>query len=218
VTNFFSNINDIGVSINDIFQLKFLNGGMDLSRFVINTTVGVAGIFDVASQINLPKHNEDFGQTLGFWGVPAGPYLVLPVIGPSTPRDTAGLIGDAALNPLTYVSLFGGFAGAASTAGANAVNATDHRANLIPAEKVIDEGSNGNRYDFIKSTYLQHREYLIHDGNLPDSSDPLDVMDSDTGSNDQVIQSEINGHNQVIKNIPFKGKRAVVEVLPIQAQ
>jgi phospholipid-binding lipoprotein MlaA len=177
VTNFFSNINDIGVTVNDLLQLKFLQSGMDLSRFVINTTAGVAGVFDVAKLVDLPKHNEDFGQTLGFWGVPAGPYLVLPFAGPSSPRDLVGLIGDALLNPLTYVSIFGGFAGTAATGGANVLDVTDTRAGLMSTEKVVNEGSI-NRYDFIKNAYEQHREYLIHDGNPP--SNDVDEEDDST--------------------------------------
>jgi phospholipid-binding lipoprotein MlaA len=179
VTNFFSNINDIGVTVNDLLQLKFLQSGMDLSRFVINTTAGVAGVFDVAKLVDLPKHNEDFGQTLGFWGVPAGPYLVLPFAGPSSPRDLVGLIGDALLNPLTYVSVFGGFAGSAASGGANVLDVTDTRAGLMSTEKVVNEGS-VNRYDFIKNAYEQHREYLIHDGNPP--SNDLDEEDDSSST------------------------------------
>ncbi|MFI3120181.1 MAG: VacJ family lipoprotein, partial [Methylococcaceae bacterium] len=178
VTNFFSNINDIGVTINDLLQLKLLQGGMDSSRFIINTTAGVAGIFDWAGKLNLPKHNEDFGQTLGFWGVPSGPYLVLPFFGASTPRDTVGLIGDAFMDPLTYVSIFGGFVGSAVTAGTSALDVTDYRAGVMSTEKVINEATNGDRYDFIKDSYLQHREYLIYDGNPPDEKDPLDADES----------------------------------------
>ena len=177
VTNFFSNLNDIGVTVNDLLQLKFLQSGMDLSRFVINTTAGVAGVFDIAKLVDLPKHDEDFGQTLGFWGVPAGPYLVLPLAGPSSPRDFVGLIGDALLNPLTYVSAFGGFVGGASTAGASALDVTDTRAGLMSTEKVVNEGA-VDRYDFIKNSYEQHREYLIHDGNPP--SDDVDSDDTDS--------------------------------------
>jgi len=178
VTNFFSNINDIGVTINDLLQLKLLQGGMDSSRFIINTTVGIAGIFDWAGKLNLPKHNEDFGQTLGFWGVLSGPYLVLPFFGASTPRDTVGLIGDAFMDPLTYVSIFGGFVGSAVTAGTSALDVTDYRAGVMSTEKVIDEATNDDRYDFIKDSYLQHREYLIYDGNPPDEKDPLDSDES----------------------------------------
>lgn len=184
VTNFFSNINDIGVTINDILQFKLLQGGMDLSRFMINTTAGVAGIFDWASKIDLPKHNEDFGQTLGYWGVPSGPYLVLPFYGASTPRDTVGLIGDAFMDPITYVSIFGGFAGTAASAGTSALDVTDHRAGVMTTEKVVDEATDGDRYDFVKSSYLQHREYLIHDGNPPDEEDPLDSDESGSGDSD----------------------------------
>jgi phospholipid-binding lipoprotein MlaA len=182
VTNFFSNINDVGVTINDLLQLKLLQSGMDLSRFVINTTAGVAGIFDVAKLVDLPKHHEDFGQTLGFWGVPAGPYLVLPFIGPSSPRDTVGLIGDALLNPLTYVSIFGGVAGSAATSGANVLDVTDTRAGLMSTEKVVNEGA-VNRYDFIKNAYQQHREYLVHDGNPP--SNDIDLEDDDSSSSNK---------------------------------
>jgi phospholipid-binding lipoprotein MlaA len=189
VTNFFSNINDIGVTINDILQLKLLQSGMDFSRFIINTTAGVAGIFDWASKIDLPKHNEDFGQTLGFWGIPSGPYLVLPFFGPSSPRDTVGLIGDALMDPITYVSIFGGFAGSASSAGSSVLDATDYRAGVMDKEKVVEEAITDDRYDFIKSSYLQHREYLIYDENPPHEDDPLDsdesgIRDSDnTGNN-----------------------------------
>ena len=184
VTNFFSNINDIGVTINDILQFKLLQGGMDFSRFMINTTAGVAGIFDWASKIDLPKHNEDFGQTLGYWGVPSGPYLVLPFFGPSSPRDTVGLIGDAFMDPITYVSIFGGFAGTAASAGTSALDVTDYRAGVMATEKVVDEATDGDRYDFIKSSYLQHREYLIYDGNPPDEEDPLDSDESGSGDSD----------------------------------
>ena len=184
ITNVFSNINDIGVFINDFLQLKFTQGGMDVSRFLINTTVGVVGIFDVAKKIDLPKHDEDFGQTLGFWGVPSGNYMVLPFLGASSPRDTAGLIGDALLNPLTYVSFFGGFAANAATASATAVDATDTRSDLMQSEKIINEAS-VDRYDFVKNAYIQRREYLIYDGNPPEeSNDPLleEAADNNTPS------------------------------------
>lgn len=179
VTNFFSNLNDIGVTVNDLLQFKLLQGGMDLSRFVINSTAGVAGVFDVAKMVDLPKHNEDFGQTLGFWGVPAGPYLVLPLAGPSSPRDFVGIIGDALLNPLTYVSAIGGVAANAATAGARVLDVTDTRAGLMSTEKIVNEGAI-DRYDFIKNAYEQHREYLVHDGNPP--SDDVDIDDTDSSS------------------------------------
>jgi phospholipid-binding lipoprotein MlaA len=186
ITNFFSNINDIGVTINDLLQFKLAQSGMDGSRFLINTTAGVAGFIDVAKLIDLPKHKEDFGQTLGYWGVPSGSYLVLPFFGPSSPRDTVGLIGDALLNPLTYVSVFGGTAVNAAVAGSRVVDVTDRRANLMTTEKIVDEGA-VDRYDFIKNSYEQNRDYLIHDGNLPEDTDPdlFNESSDATGTNTQ---------------------------------
>ena len=168
---------------------------MDISRFIINTTAGVAGIFDWASKIDLPKHNEDFGQTLGFWGVPSGPYLVLPFFGASTPRDTVGLIGDVFMNPLTYVSIFGGFVGSVSSTGGSALDVTNYRAGVMSTQKVVDEATNDDRYDFIKYSYLQHREYLIYDGNPPYEDDPLDsdesgIADSDNTDNSSQPESK----------------------------
>lgn len=184
ITNVFSNINDIGVTINDFLQFKLKQGGMDASRFLINTTVGLVGIFDVAKLIDLPKHDEDFGQTLGVWGVPSGNYMVLPFIGASSPRDAVGLLGDALFNPLTYVSFFGGFAANAATAAATGVDITDTRSDVMQSEKIIDEAS-VDRYDFVKNAYIQRRDYLVYDGNPPeDNNDPLagQNINTDTGT------------------------------------
>ena len=172
VTNFFSNMNDIGVTVNDLLQFKMLQGGMDASRFLINTTAGVGGFIDVAKMIDLPKHNEDFGQTLGTWGVPSGNYLVMPFLGASSPREVAGAVGDALFNPLTYTFVFagGGAAVSAVNAGAKTVDVTDTRADLIPTEKIVDEAS-VDRYSFIKNAYQQRREYLLHDGNVPEQEE-----------------------------------------------
>ncbi len=173
ITNFFSNIDDISVSINNFLQFKFLLAGMDLSRFLINTTAGIGGFVDVASMIDLPKHNEDFEQTLGVWGVPSGPYLVLPLWGSSSPRGVAGLIGDALMDPLNY-TLFAGFAASAASTVADVVDVTDKRAGFMTTEKIVDEAAI-NRYDFVKSSYLQHREYEIYDGNVPEDDDIFDM-------------------------------------------
>jgi phospholipid-binding lipoprotein MlaA len=131
--------------------------------------------------IDLPKHKEDFGQTLGYWGVPSGSYLVLPFFGPSSPRDAVGIVGDALLNPLTYVSAFGTTAVSAAVAGSKALDITDRRANLMTTEKIVNEGS-VDRYDFIKNSYEQNREYLINDGNSPEDPDLLDES-SGAGNN-----------------------------------
>lgn len=193
VSNFFSNITDIGVTLNDLLQLKLQQGGMDFSRFLVNTTAGVGGFIDVATMIDLPKHNEDFGQTLGFWGVPSGNYLVLPLIGPSSPRDAVGLLGDALMNPLTYISFGSSAAVGAAISGAKVVEVTDTRADLLSSEKIVDEAS-VDRYDFIKNAYIQNREYQVYDGNPPDKAgDDLDVDeligDSEGGQNSNGGQS-----------------------------
>ncbi len=182
ITNFFSNMNDIGVTVNDFLQFKMLQGGMDASRFLINTTAGVGGFIDVAKMIALPKHNEDFGQTLGTWGVPSGNYLVVPFLGASSPREVAGAVGDALLNPLTYTFVFAGSGAAVSAvnAGAKTVDVTDTRADLIPTEKIVDEAS-VDRYSFIKNAYQQRREYLIHDGNVPEQEE-IQLEDDASGN------------------------------------
>lgn len=189
ITNFFSNINDIGVTLNDLLQFKFKQSGMDAGRFLINTTAGIGGFVDVANMVDLPKHKEDFGQTLGYWGVPSGSYLVLPFFGPSSPRDAFGIVGDAALNPLTYVSAFGTTVVSGAMAGSKALDVTDRRANLMTTEKIVNEGS-VDRYDFIKSSYQQNREYLINDGNSPDNSDP-DLLDETSGTNNSVSKNTV---------------------------
>jgi phospholipid-binding lipoprotein MlaA len=175
VSNFFSNLNDIGVTVNDLLQFKMLQAGMDASRFLINTTAGVVGVFDVAKHIDLPKHDEDFGQTLGYWGIPSGPYLVLPFAGASSPRDAVGLRGDALLSPLTYAFLLsGGMVNAVSLAS-SAVDVADTRAGLMSTEKMIDEAA-VDRYEFIKNSYQQHREFLVNDGSAPSQeADGFDI-------------------------------------------
>ncbi len=168
VTNFFSNINDIGVTINDLLQCKISQSGLDGSRFIVNSVAGIGGLVDVAAMIDLPKHNEDFDQTMGVWGMPTGPYLVLPFFGPSSPRGVGGLIGDAAMNPISYLD------SGIITGGLFALNAADRRADNLSTEKIATEAAI-DRYAFFKSAYFQQREYLIHDGNMPEGSDFLEL-------------------------------------------
>lgn len=160
VTNVFSNIDDIGVFINDSLQGKFVQSGMDFTRFLVNSTAGIGGLIDVATMIDLPKHHEDFGQTLGFWGVPSGPYLVLPLFGPSSPRGAIGLVGDAAMNPITYVGSFG------VTSGIFAVNAIDQRADNLGTERIATEAAAFGRYEFFRDAYTEKRRSMIADGDV----------------------------------------------------
>lgn len=160
ITNFFSNLEDVLIIFNDILQLKMGQAASDTGRVLINTTVGFFGLFDVASKIGLPKHNEDFGQTLGYWGVGSGPYLVLPVLGPSTLRDALGTGGEAA-SGLGYTSVGDNLA---QQGGVYLLRNIDLRADLIASEGLIS----GDKYSFLRSFYLQRREYLINDGIVAD--------------------------------------------------
>ena len=180
VSNFFSNLSDIGVAANDALQGKFLQSGSDSARFLINTSAGVAGLVDVASLIDLPKHKEDFDQTLGYWGVPTGPYLVLPFFGPSTSRGVFGLLGDAAMNPISYTGIYFGstWVSTAVSGGLGGLNAIDLRADNLGTEKIASEAS-VDRYQFFRDAYLANRNYLVKDGNVPE--DDLLELEKKTG-------------------------------------
>ncbi len=164
VTNFFGNVEDIAVVINDLLQFKLAQTGQDTGRFLVNTVVGLGGLVDVASKMNLPKHDEDLDQTLGAWGVPSGPYLVMPLIGPSTPRGVFGLAGDTASNPLNWI------VPSAVPYGTGTLNTIDKRADLLSATKIVDEAA-VDRYEFIRNAYFQDRNYKIYDGNPPPSAE-----------------------------------------------
>lgn len=166
VSNFFSNIDDIGVIINSLLQGKFEQSGSDTARFIVNSTAGIGGLIDVSSMIDLPKHNEDFGQTLGFWGVPSGPYLVLPFFGPSSPRGVIGLIGDAAMNPISYLDSY-------ISLGLFGLNAIDTRADNLSLEKIASEAA-VDRYSFFRDAYISKRNYLVLDGNVPEEDIDFD--------------------------------------------
>jgi phospholipid-binding lipoprotein MlaA len=161
ISNFFSNLNDVTVIINDLLQFKFEQAFRDSGRFVLNSTVGVAGIFDVASLSGYTKNNEDFGQTLGVWGSEPGAYVVLPFFGPRTVRDSFGLVGDYFSDPITYIE------GPGARNAFLATRIVDTRANLLKAEKVLDEAAT-DRYSYVRDAYLQRRQHLIYDGNPPE--------------------------------------------------
>ena len=170
INNFFSNLDDFVVVINDLLQFKPKQLGSDTGRFLINSTLGLGGIIDWASDLGLPKHNEDFGQTLGHWGVPSGPYFVLPFLGPSTIRDTTGIIVDRTeLDPIVIRVEDGLHAANRDPDIAypvTAIKLIDLRASLLKAEKILDEAAL-DKYTFIREAYLQRREHLVFDGNPP---------------------------------------------------
>ncbi|MEW5008324.1 MAG: VacJ family lipoprotein [Cycloclasticus sp.] len=164
VTNFFSNIDDVVVVVNDVLQLKFNQALSDLGRVVVNSTIGVLGFMDVATDMGMPKHHEDFGQTLGVYGVGTGPYVVLPLLGPSTLRDTLGLFADSFVDPVAQIN------DSDVMWSAIVLEGVDLRADLISSKKILDQASL-DPYEFLRSGYFQRREYLVFDGNPPMDED-----------------------------------------------
>lgn len=160
IGNFFGNLQDIWTAFNNFLQGKGGSGLSDVGRVLINTILGIGGVFDVASEMGFEKHAEDFGQTLGKWGVADGPYLYWPLIGPRTTRDTVGFAIDSYADPVWTVdhvptrnSLVG-------------VRFVDVRASLLPSDKVVEEAA-FDKYVYIRDAYLQNRRSEIHDGNVP---------------------------------------------------
>lgn len=174
VRNFFENLDDISVAANNLLQGKVSNSASDVGRFVVNSTLGVLGLFDVASSMGLTKHDEDFGQTLGAWGMDAGPYIVWPFFGPSTLRDTPSLVVDRMLlDPLNYVEIK-----TIERVGIVAIDAVSVRAELLSLEETVDEIST-DRYTFIREAYLDRREFLISDGTVIDDDGLYDELEED---------------------------------------
>ncbi|WP_273538790.1 VacJ family lipoprotein [Pseudomonas sp.] len=158
IHNVFSNVGDVRTLTNNLLQGKFRDAGIDTSRILFNSTFGLLGFFDVASKMGLPRNDEDFGQTLGAWGLDSGPYLVLPFLGPSTVRDAFSRVPDAYLNVYPYMDHV---PTRNTTLG---VDALDTRASLLSAEKLIQ----GDKYVFIRNIYLQNREFKVKDGLVED--------------------------------------------------
>lgn len=157
INNFFSNLDDVLVTFNDLLQFKFKQAASDGSRVLFNTTFGLLGFIHVTDR--LEKHNEDFGQTLGYWGVPSGPYIVLPFFGPSSARDGVGLAGDGYTGVVTNLQ---------DVPTRNTLYVTDKinlRANLLEAEKTLDDAA--DRYSFMRDFYLARRQNLVYDGDPP---------------------------------------------------
>jgi phospholipid-binding lipoprotein MlaA len=155
VGNFFGNLGDAWTAVNNLLQGKGEAGMTDVTRFALNSTLGILGLFDIASEAGLQKHKEDFGQTLGTWGVSSGPYLMLPILGPSTVRDTVALPADFAGNIWRYkdpvhVRNIG-----------TGVDLVDTRASLLDATSMLEDAAL-DRYEFIRDGYLQRRESQIH--------------------------------------------------------
>lgn len=160
VGNFFGNAGDLWIGVNGALQGKFGDAGVDVSRLLINSTIGIFGLFDVASELGLEKHDEDFGQTLAVWGVGDGAFVFWPIIGPRTVRDTAGWGVDYFADPVGYTR---------SIPVRNSMVAlrfVDIRASLLPADKVVEEAAL-DKYAYVRDAYLQRRRNQIYDGRPP---------------------------------------------------
>lgn len=166
VTNFFGNLEDVGSAVNNLFQGKFKSAFTDTCRVVLNTTVGLLGLVDAASEMGLEKTDEDFGQTLGVWGVGSGPYLVLPFFGPSSLRDLSGRVVDGQIDPLSNHEPVD------ERLVATGVDAVDTRARLLPATDFVDRVAL-DKYSFVRDAYLACRESQIRDGRQVDEEDDL---------------------------------------------
>ena len=164
IGNFFGNIADIWIAANNFLQGKPADGFSDVGRVLVNSTIGILGLIDVASDMGLEKHSEDFGQTLGAWGVEGGPYLFWPIIGPRNIRDTLGFAVDSAADPVMHVN---------DVPARNTmvgIRFIDLRASLLPADKVVEQAA-FDKYNYIRDAYFQNRRNAIHDGNPPPLED-----------------------------------------------
>lgn len=161
VSNFFNNIGDIFVVLNDILQFKFQQAIEDASRLVFNSTFGLYGLIDVATPMGLPKHNEDLGQTLATWGVADGPYIVLPFFGSRTLRDTSDVIFLATYDPIYDIE------NKEALYGTIFLKTIDTRYKLLKVSRIVEQAAL-DKYSFIRDAYLQNRKNLIYDGNPPE--------------------------------------------------
>ena len=164
VSNFFGNLRDVSTLANQILQFKPVESAQTLGRVLVNSTIGLGGLFDVASEVDLTTENEDFGQTMALWGVEQGPYVVLPLLGPSTVRDGVGTYVDLT-SPANMINEMDdvGFM------SASAINIIDKRVELLPATDLLDQSDDS--YIAMRSSYLQKRNYDVHDGNPPVSEE-----------------------------------------------
>uniref|UniRef100_UPI0040487C28 MlaA family lipoprotein n=1 Tax=Polynucleobacter sp. TaxID=2029855 RepID=UPI0040487C28 len=162
VTNFFSNINDVLIGANNLLQGKPAETANDIGRFLINSTIGVLGLFDVATDMGLDKNREDFGQTLGVWGVPDGPYVMLPFFGASNVRDSVGFVVDIETDFILNSNKLNRDHKTSSTV----LRVINRRADLLDAGQLLEDAA-FDKYSFVRDGYIQRRRNQIHDGNPP---------------------------------------------------
>jgi len=173
VSNFFNNLGEVKTITNDLLQAKFGQAGLDSTRLLVNTTVGLGGFIDIGSRIGLEQNDEDFGQTLGYWGIGSGPYLVLPLLGSSTVRDAVGRYPDYLVHPTNLVEHD------RTRYSLDALYVIDVRASLLEVEKLVA----ADRYTFFREAYLQRRQFQVQDG----------VMEDDFEGEEDLFEDEESG-------------------------
>ncbi|MDR2209146.1 MAG: VacJ family lipoprotein [Azoarcus sp.] len=174
VSNFFSNLQDPWISFNNLLQGKPTDALNDLMRFVFNSTLGIGGLLDIASEAGLPKHDEDFGQTLGVWGVKEGSFIVLPLLGPRTVRDTVAMpLDSAAESPWSLPYGDPMVRDSATRYGISGLKLLNSRARVLGLERTLDEGTL-DKYRYARDFYLQQRRFKVYDGNPPLEYDDFD--------------------------------------------
>ena len=188
VSNAFSNLDNLTTIVNDTLQGKFGQAGRDSARFLLNTTLGLGGLFDPAPPAGLESHDEDFGQTLGKWGVRSGAYLMIPLLGPSTVRDGLGRLADQFSYPPNYLK------DADARYAIRAVEFIDLRASLLSLDEQLDRSY--DRYAFVRNAWLQNREYKVTDGNVADPSLELEdeIKDEPAGDTQPAAPSAPPAH------------------------
>lgn len=204
VGNFFGNLEDAWTAVNNLLQGKMADGFSDIMRFAVNTTFGFGGLLDIGSEAGLHKHREDFGQTLGKWGVKSGPYVVLPILGSSTLRDVVVLPVDIEADPWHHVRPV-----RVRNPG-SALRAIDQRAAVLDASNLIEEAAL-DRYEFVRDAYLQRRQSKVYDGDPPNSAYEFDIGPSETSGESSAGGQGVTTNSREATNAEPAG-RAVVKV------
>ncbi|HEV7633415.1 MAG TPA: VacJ family lipoprotein [Steroidobacteraceae bacterium] len=182
ISNFLANLSYPVVIVNDVLQAKPELFARDAARLVVNTTIGIGGLFDPASKFGLSANDEDLGQTFGRWGLPQGPYVMLPLLGPTTVRDGVGRVGDQFAEPRTYIN------DSTVRYGLTGLDLLDTRARLLDADEVMNRAF--DPYAFVRNAYLQRRLYQVTDGNAPEEEFPEDDV------SEEAVPEEKSGSGQ----------------------
>ena len=170
VSNFVANLSYTEVIVNDALQAKFKDAGSDVMRLLVNTTLGIGGLADPATRFGFQSHDEDFGQTLGHWGVPPGPYIVVPVLGPSDFRDGPAKLANTYFQPYSYLN------SSRTRYGLALLTQFNNRVELLAADSTLRNAF--DPYVFVRNAYVARRNYLVHDGNVPDDNfdEPISAL------------------------------------------